>query len=165
MVRKAPPKKSKKAAAKKTLPKKALPKRKPVFKPKKPAAKKASLRPISTPAQEKLRDKVVKALEDAKGENILCVDVRGQSTLADFLIIATGRSSRQVAGLADNVKKALNAAGMKGVRMEGLPQGDWAVVDGGDVVVHLFRPEVRSYYRLEEVWGLEPPLQETFKKL
>ncbi|HVY13471.1 MAG TPA: ribosome silencing factor [Alphaproteobacteria bacterium] len=159
--------------AKKAPPKTAAKKKKAPVKAKKPAAiaaakprkKSAPTRPVNTAAQEKLRDKVVAALENAKGENILCVDVRGQSSLADFLVIASGRSSRQVAGLAENVKKALYAAGVKQVRIEGAQQGDWVVVDGGDVVVHLFRPEVRHYYRLEEVWGLEPPLQETFKSL
>ncbi len=153
--------------------------RKPGKKPAKPAGKKApakktppaARRTAKAPAtqshafQEKLRAAVLAAIATSKGEDALCVDVRGQSALADFLVIASGRSSRQVAGMAENVRKALLKCGAKRVRVEGLPQGDWVVVDGGDVVAHLFRPEVRLYYRLEEVWGLEPPLQETFRNL
>jgi ribosome-associated protein len=132
-----------------------------------PLKKKAPVRAKTKPtgAEEKLRKTMMDALEDAKAEGILCLDVRGESTLADFLFIASGQSSRHIGGIADKVRRALVSLGAKGVRVEGLPQGDWAIVDGGDAIVHLFRPEVRNFYRLEEVWGLEPPLQETFKKL
>jgi ribosome-associated protein len=152
---------SKTAAKKKTAPVKA----KKTAAPAKKKSVTVNVQHPDTAAQEKLRDKIVKALEAVKAEDILCVDVRGQSSFADFLIIATGRSSRQVGGLADAARKALYANGVKQVRVEGLPQGDWAVVDGGDVVTHIFRPEVRAYYRLEEVWGLEPPLQGAIKNL
>lgn len=112
-----------------------------------------------------MRDKVLAALEAAKAEHIVIADVRGQSSLTDFLIIASGRSSRQVKALAEHTLYALKECGVRNPRIEGTENSDWAVVDGGDVIVHLFRPEVRAYYRLEEIWGLEPPLQETFKRL
>ncbi|MBY0429486.1 MAG: ribosome silencing factor [Alphaproteobacteria bacterium] len=112
-----------------------------------------------------MRDKVMQALDDGKAEDSMCIDVRGQSPICDFLIITTGRSSRAVHALSDAVEKALLQSGAKNVRNEGKSAGDWAVVDGGDVIVHVFRPEVRAFYRLEEVWGLEPPLQQTFKDL
>jgi ribosome-associated protein len=164
---------AKKTAKKKPAKKKAAPKPK-ATKAKKAVAskkvvplKKKAFVPRTKPsaAEEKLRKTVMEALEDAKAEGILCVDVRGQSTLADFLFIASGQSSRHIGGIADRVRRALISLGAKGVRVEGLPQGDWAIVDGGDAIVHLFRPEVRNFYRLEEVWGLEPPLQEAFKRL
>jgi ribosome-associated protein len=163
--------KKKSAASKttmtKTAKKKAALKAKPVKSKKVVPLKKKLAAPSSTPspAEEKLRKTVMTALDDAKAEGILCLDVRGQSTLADFLFIASGQSSRHISGIADRVRRALVSIGAKGVRVEGLPQGDWAIVDGGDAIIHLFRPEVRNFYRLEEVWGLEPPLQETFKKL
>ncbi|NDE91343.1 MAG: ribosome silencing factor [Alphaproteobacteria bacterium] len=112
-----------------------------------------------------MRDKVMQVLDDGKAEDTICIDVRGQSPICDFLIITTGRSSRSVHALSDAVEKTLLQSGAKGVRNEGKAAGDWAVVDGGDVIVHVFRPEVRAFYRLEEVWGLEPPLQQTFKDL
>lgn len=112
-----------------------------------------------------MRDKVMKTLDDGKAEDTICIDVRGQSPICDFLIITTGRSSRSVNALSEAVDKALRESGAKNVRNEGKAAGDWAVVDGGDVIVHVFRPEVRAFYRLEEVWGLEPPLQQTFKDL
>lgn len=180
--RKTPSKKPVKKTAAKVAPKKT-----PVAKPMKakaPAAKIAASKKAPTPKkapakkvasaknnvvslnlQERLRDAAVKALDDGKGEYIVCVDVRERSSFTDFLIIATGRSNRQVKALGDAVQKALLQSGAPKVRVEGLTQGDWGVVDGGDVVVHIFRPEVRAFYRLEEVWGLEPPLHDTFKSL
>jgi ribosome-associated protein len=137
---------------------------------KKPAAKKTVKKSGggkrgNTAAEEALRDKVIKALDSMKAEGVVCVDVRGQSSLTDFFIIASGRSNRQVKALAETARKTMIDCGLKQVRLEGTHQADWVVVDGGDVIVHLFRPEVRLFYRLEEVWGLEPPLLETFKSL
>lgn len=158
-----------KPAAKKPAPKKTAPKANvkvvarntaPV-KSKKPAAKESKVKDL----QEFMRDKVLQALDDGKAEDTMCIDVRGQSPICDFLVITTGRSSRSVHALSEAVEKALYQSGAKNVRNEGKAAGDWAVVDGGDVIVHVFRPEVRAFYRLEEVWGLEPPLHQTFKDL
>ncbi len=106
---------------------------------------------------DQLRDAVVKAIDDDKGEDIVVVDLKGQSNLADFIVIATGRSARQVGAMADHLMRKLQPLLSFRMAVEGLPQGDWALVDCGDVVVHLFRPEVRDFYAIEKMWGLEPP--------
>jgi ribosome-associated protein len=91
-------------------------------------------------------------LEDDKAEDILVIDIRGRSSFADAMVVASGRSARHVGALADHVMRKLKDAGVKDVRIEGLPQADWVLVDAGDVVVHLFRPEVRSFYNIEKIW-------------
>jgi len=95
---------------------------------------------------------VLASLEDDKAEDILAIDIRGKSSFADMLVIASGRSSRHVAALADHVMRKLKESGVKDVRVEGLPQADWVLVDAGDVVIHLFRPEVRTFYNIEKIW-------------
>lgn len=95
---------------------------------------------------------VVASLEDDKAEDILVIDIRGRSSFADAMVVASGRSARHVGALADHVMRKLKDAGVKDVRIEGLPQADWVLVDAGDVVVHLFRPEVRSFYNIEKIW-------------
>jgi ribosome-associated protein len=99
---------------------------------------------------------VLASLEDDKAEEILAIDVRGKSSFADMLVIASGRSSRHVGALADHVMRKLKEAGVGDVRVEGLPQADWVLVDAGDVVIHLFRPEVRSFYNIEKIWAANP---------
>ena len=96
------------------------------------------------------------SLEDDKAEEILAIDIRGKSSFADMLVIASGRSARHVGALADHVMRKLKEAGVKDVRVEGMPQADWVLVDAGDVVVHLFRPEVRSFYNIERIWAGAP---------
>lgn len=107
-----------------------------------------------------LMDIILTTLEDMKAEEIATVDLTGKSTIADHMVIANGRSQRQVAAIADKVIGALKAAGFGRVRAEGLPQADWVLIDAGDVVVHVFRPEVRSFYNLEKLWSanLNPEL-------
>lgn len=95
---------------------------------------------------------VMASLEDDKAEEIVEIDVAGRSSFADRLIIASGRSQRHVGALADHLMRKLKEAGAKDVRVEGLAQCDWVLVDAGDVVVHLFRPEVRAYYAIERIW-------------
>ena len=95
---------------------------------------------------------VLASLEDDKAEDILAIDIRGKSSFADMLVVASGRSARHVAALADHVMHKLKGAGIKDVRVEGLPQADWVLVDAGDVVIHLFRPEVRAFYNIEKIW-------------
>ena len=99
---------------------------------------------------------VLASLEDDKAEDILALDVRGKSSFADMLIVASGRSSRHVGALADHVMRMLKEAGAKQVRIEGLPHCDWVLVDAGDVIVHLFRPEVRAFYNIEKIWTGAP---------
>jgi ribosome-associated protein len=101
---------------------------------------------------EKLRDAALAVLDERKAENITLIDLRGQNPLTDYMIIASGSSARQLAALADYLLQAFTKLGHKRTKIEGLPQGDWVLVDAGDVLIHLFRPEVRSYYDLEELW-------------
>jgi ribosome-associated protein len=96
---------------------------------------------------------VLTSLDDDKAEDILALDIRGKSSFTDMLIVASGRSARHVGALADHVMRKLKDAGVKDVRVEGLPQADWVLVDAGDVVVHLFRPEVRAFYNIEKIWS------------
>jgi ribosome-associated protein len=100
---------------------------------------------------------VMTALEDAKAENLVAIDLGGKSTIADAMLIATGRSNTHVGAIADRVMKACKAAGVAAPRIEGLPHCDWVLVDAGDVIVHVFRPEVRAFYNLEKMWGGDRP--------
>lgn len=84
----------------------------------------------------------------------MTVDLSGRSSLCDAIVIATGRSTRHVASVAENLARRLKEWGLSGVRIEGLTQGDWVLIDTGDVIVHLFRAEVRSYYDLEGMWSV-----------
>jgi ribosome-associated protein len=99
---------------------------------------------------------VLTSLEDDKAEEIVAIDIRGKSSFADMLIVASGRSARHVGALADHVMRKLKESGVKDVRVEGMPHADWVLVDAGDVVVHLFRPEVRSFYNIEKIWAGSP---------
>jgi len=95
---------------------------------------------------------VLESLEDMKAEDIVTIDLSGKSSIADRMVVASGRSSRHVGSIADNVVEALGEAGMKGLRVEGQPHCDWVLIDAGDVIVHVFRPEVRDFYNLEKMW-------------
>ena len=100
-------------------------------------------------------------LNDAKAEDIVCIDLNGKTALADTMIIATGRSNTHVGAMAERVIKALKELGVAVPRVEGLANCDWVLVDAGDAVVHLFRPEVRAFYNLEKMWSTAPmPLLE-----
>lgn len=83
---------------------------------------------------------------------MVVIDLKGRTSITDTMVIATGKSQRQVGAMADHVEKALKQAGQR-VTIEGMPQCDWVLVDGGDIIVHLFRPEVRAFYNLEKMWG------------
>jgi len=133
-----------------------------------PAAAKAGAKPraANRPAPgidvEATTKVVLTSLEDDKAEDILAIDIRGKSSFADMLVVASGRSSRHVGALADHVMRNLKEAGLKDVRIEGMPQGDWVLVDAGDVIIHLFRPEVRSFYNIEKIWaGATPDSQQS----
>jgi ribosome-associated protein len=97
------------------------------------------------------------SLDDSKAEDIVSIDLHGKTSLADTMIIATGRSNVHVAAIADRVIKALKAGSTQTPRIEGLPSADWVLIDGGDIIVHIFRPEVRQFYNLEKMWGMDRP--------
>lgn len=144
--------------AKATAPKKAAAKsvaaKKPAVKKVAPK-KKADKTPDAMP--EQLRNAAMKVLDDRKATDIICVDLHGKSAIADYAIVATGGSARQLAAIAEYLREAFFKIGMKKLRVEGLPQGDWVLIDAGDVLIHLFRAEVREYYQLEEIWSASSP--------
>ncbi|MEQ8294977.1 MAG: ribosome silencing factor [Nitratireductor sp.] len=95
---------------------------------------------------------VLESLEDSKAENIVSIDIRGKSSLGDHMVIASGRSNRHVGAVSDHLIKALKEAGLGSARVEGLASSDWVLVDAGDIIVHVFRPEVREFYNIEKMW-------------
>ncbi|WP_048644840.1 ribosome silencing factor [Nitratireductor soli] len=94
----------------------------------------------------------IASLEDSKAENIVSIDIQGKSPLADHMIVASGRSHRHVAAVADHLIRALKEAGLGAARVEGLSGADWVLIDSGDIIVHVFRPEVREFYNIEKMW-------------
>lgn len=106
-----------------------------------------------------VEDLILTRLEDDKAQDVVFIDIKGKSPVADGLIVASGRSGRHVGAMADHLLRALKDAGYGKCRVEGMPSADWVLIDAGDVIVHLFRPEVRSFYNLERMWafGDAPP--------
>lgn len=104
-----------------------------------------------------LHSAILNSLDDDKAVDVISIPLNGKSSLADAMVIASGRSSRQVAAMAEHLAEKLKADHGCQVKVEGLPQADWVLVDAGDVIVHLFRPEVRSFYNLEKMWALDAP--------
>ncbi len=98
---------------------------------------------------------VRRSLDDDKAEDVVVIDLKGKSAFADYMVIATGRSNRQVVAIADHLAEKLKQAGHGYIPVEGKQGGDWVLVDAGDVVVHVFRPEPRAFYALEKMWALE----------
>lgn len=95
---------------------------------------------------------ILACLDDMKAEDIVTIDLTGKTAIADVMVVASGRSNRHVGAIADNVKQALHKAGLKDIRTEGQPHCDWVLLDTGDIIVHVFRPEVRAFYNLEKMW-------------
>ena len=102
---------------------------------------------------------VLASLEDSKAENIVSIDIQGKSSLGDYMVVASGRSHRHVGAVADHLLKAIKDAGLGQARVEGLAGADWVLIDSGDVIVHVFRPEVREFYNIEKLWQA-PDLEE-----
>lgn len=100
---------------------------------------------------------IEQSLDADKALDIVTIDLQGQSALADYMIIASGTSSRHIQALAEKLRHRLHLRGHKDVRIEGMAQGDWVVLDAGDVIIHLFRPEVRSFYNIEKMWCIGVP--------
>jgi ribosome silencing factor RsfS/YbeB/iojap len=110
-----------------------------------------SRKPLSSAKQ--LLALLEQTLSDHKAEDIVAIDLAGKSSMADFMLVASGRSNRQVAALSDNLVEVLKANDRR-VSVEGKAHGDWVLVDAGEVIVHLFRPEVRTFYQLEKMWQM-----------
>jgi ribosome-associated protein len=103
---------------------------------------------------------VLEQLDDDQAQEVVTIDLEGKSSIADHMVIASGRSTRQVAAMAQKLAEKVKQEGFGPVKLEGLPAADWVLIDAGDVVVHIFRPEVRSFYNLERMWafGDAPPV-------
>ncbi len=117
-------------------------------------AKPAKVSKVASDDRETLK-LILNELGEAKAEDTLTIDLTGKSAMADALVVTSGRSNRQVGAIADRLEKVLRAAGVRGIKVEGMPHCDWVVLDAGDVIVHIFRPEVRSFYNLEKMWAPE----------
>ena len=104
------------------------------------------------PSSEVLLTAILASLEDDKAEDIVQIDLRGRSDVADYMVICSGRSSRQVAAISEKLADRLKQEMRISVRMEGKETGDWVLIDAGEVIVHVFRPEVREFYQLEKMW-------------
>lgn len=122
-------------------------------------AKKKRAPKVGTPKKntsvKKLLTSVIGSLEDDKAIEIHTIDLKNKSSIADFMVVASGRSSRQVAAIAAHLVQRLKEKKLVVPRIEGLPQADWVLIDAGDVIVHVFRPEVRDYYGLEKMWSVD----------
>src|SRR5271167_957112 len=125
-----------------------------------PAAARAAGSPAasgSARTAEVLSQTIVEGLEDAKAEDIVSIDLSGRTTLADRMIIASGRSSVHVGAIADRVVKACRDAGYPSPKVEGMPLCDWVLLDAQNAIVHVFRPDVRQFYNLEKMWSADRP--------
>ena len=100
---------------------------------------------------------VEKSLDDDKAQDVVVIDLIGKTEIADFMVVASGTSQRQVGAMADHLRSKLKDAGAGSVSVEGAQQCDWVLIDAGDILVHLFRPEVRGFYNLEKMWGVPAP--------
>ena len=118
------------------------------------APHRASLRAGETRGQS--LQTVLASLEDSKAESTISIDIAGKSALGDYMVVTSGRSHRHVGAIADHLAKDLKQAGLGPVRVEGLPHCDWVLIDIGDIIIHIFRPEVRDFYNIEKMWSAEP---------
>ena len=104
---------------------------------------------------EALHQLVLRSLDDDQAQDVVTINLSGKSNIADHMVIASGRSTRQVASMAQKLTERIKQDLHRNVRIEGLPVADWVLIDANDVIVHLFRPEVRSFYNLERMWAFE----------
>lgn len=107
----------------------------------------------SEPAAAKALKLVLESLEDSKAENVTSIDINGKSALGDYMVVVSGRSNRHVTAIAEHLVDDLKAEGFGSPRIEGLETGDWVLIDTGDIIVHIFRPEIREFYNLEKMWA------------
>ena len=123
------------------------------------AAPRARARRVPEPVSRKRIDAtetlrlILARLDDMKAEDTVTIDLTGKTSIADAMVVTSGRSNRHVTSIAENAVEGLNQAGIKGIRVEGKKNGDWVLIDAGDVIVHVFRPEVRAFYDLEKMWA------------
>jgi ribosome-associated protein len=116
------------------------------------AAAPAPASPVAV-EQDSLHALVLNSLDDDQAQEVVSIPLEGKTAIADHMVIASGRSTRQVTAMAQKLAERIKKAGFGNARIEGLPAADWVLVDAGDIVVHLFRPEVRSFYNLERMWA------------
>jgi ribosome-associated protein len=122
-------------------------------------ARKTSTETAALKAQgdaDKTLNMILSRLDDMKAEETVTIDLRGKSAYSDYMVITSGRANRHVGAIAENVTKALKENGISKIHVEGLPNCDWVLIDSGDVIVHVFRPEVREFYNLERLWTQSP---------
>ncbi len=145
------------AAAKKAVKKvaKKIPRKAPRKAPKKAAKRTRANDPDPLARSRELLALVQASLDDDKAEEVAVIELAGKSDIADFMVVASGRSSRQVGAMAQHLREKLRGAGVTGISVEGAARADWVLIDGGDIIVQLFRPEVRACYNLEKMWGEE----------
>jgi ribosome-associated protein len=110
--------------------------------------------PVSS---EHLLERILSSLDDDKAEEVISIPLKGKSEMADYMVICSGRSSRQVASISENLAERLKAECGVISKLEGKGQGDWVLIDAGDIIVHVFRPEVREFYQLEKMWMTPAP--------
>jgi ribosome-associated protein len=107
--------------------------------------------PTAVPSAE-LLEQILASLDDDKAEDVISIPLKGKSEMADYMVVCSGRSSRQVISIAENLAERLKADSGVIPKLEGKDQGDWVLIDAGDIIVHVFRPEVREFYQLEKMW-------------
>jgi ribosome-associated protein len=117
------------------------------------ARKRTAPVPRGRPSPDETLALIQTRLDDSKAADIVRIDLQGKSSLADYMVVASGGSNRHVASIADHLVEALQKAGVHDTRVEGTPHCDWVLIDAGDVIVHVFRPEVREFYNLEKMWA------------
>ena len=106
---------------------------------------------------KKLLDLATTSLDDDKAQDVVVINLAGKTNFADYMVIASGTSQRHVATMAVHLREKFKTTGVKEIPLEGTEQNDWVLIDGGDIIVHLFRPEIREFYELEKMWGVEMP--------
>jgi ribosome-associated protein len=123
------------------------------------ARKKAAPVPRGHPSSAETLALILARLEDSKAVDTATIDLVGKTSLADYMVVASGGSSRHVSAIAEHLLEALGKAGLSRVRTEGMPNCDWVLIDAGDIIVHVFRPEVRDFYNLEKMWSRPRPAE------
>jgi ribosome-associated protein len=113
--------------------------------------------PMAPQASTDVLTTLLDSLSDAKAEDIVAIDLVGKTSIGDHMVIASGRSQRHVGAIADQLREKLKSVGYGNPRVEGMPHCDWVLIDSGDIIVHIFRPEVRQFYNLEKMWSADRP--------